>query len=58
GSVTHVDVSNALKTLGFEIDKRKIEFPENIKALGDYNVKIKLAEGIGATVKLKVSKAS
>lgn len=58
GSVTHSDVASALKTAGFDIDKRKIEFPENIKALGDYNVKIKLAEGIISSVKLKVSKAS
>jgi large subunit ribosomal protein L9 len=58
GSVTHSDVSQALKTAGFEIDKRKIEFPENIKSIGSYNIKIKLAEGIVSQVKLKVSKAS
>lgn len=58
GSVTHQDVANAIKTLGVDIDKRKIEFPENIKALGSYNIKVKLAEGIQAGLKLKVSKAS
>jgi large subunit ribosomal protein L9 len=57
GSVTHQDVANAIKTLGVEVDKRKIEFPENIKALGSYNIKIKLSEGIQASLKLKVSKA-
>jgi large subunit ribosomal protein L9 len=59
GSVTHQDVANAIKkAFDVEIDKRKIEFPENIKALGTYNIKIKLAEGIQAGIKLKVSKSA
>lgn len=59
GSVTHQDVANAIQTaFGVSIDKRKIEFPENIKALGQYNIKIKLSEGIQTELKLKVSKSS
>ncbi len=59
GSVTHQDVANAIQsTFGIELDKRKIEFPENIKSLGQFNIKIKLAEGIQPELKLKVSKAT
>ena len=56
GSVTSLDIANALKTEGIEIDKRKIDMPEQIKALGSYQVKVKLAEGVTSTVKLAVEK--
>lgn len=56
GSVTTIDIANLLKKDGIEIDKRKIELPEHIKALGEYKVKIKLEEGIQAHVKLKIQK--
>ena len=57
GSVTHSDVSKAVKNaLNVELDKRKIEFSENIKALGTYQIRIKLADGISATIQLKVTK--
>lgn len=59
GSVTHQDVANAIQTtFGVQVDKRKIEFPENIKALGQYNIKIKLSEGLQTELKLKVSKSN
>lgn len=57
GSVTHSDVSKAIKNvLNVELDKRKIEFSENVKALGTYQIKIKLADGISAAIQLKVTK--
>jgi len=56
GSVTPQDVSQALKNSGFEVDKRKIEFTESIKALGSYQVRIKLADGIQSIVQVRVSK--
>lgn len=56
GSVTAIDISNALKKLGQDIEKRKIEVPEHIKSLGDYKVKIKLSDGIQANIEIKVVK--
>ncbi|MCB1158680.1 MAG: 50S ribosomal protein L9 [Leptospiraceae bacterium] len=56
GSVTAIDVAKAVSAQGVEIEKRKIEIPEHIKALGDYKIKIKLADGILANVVLKVVK--
>ena len=54
GSVTAMDISRALKEKGFEIDKRKIHIEEPIKKLGDYEVSIKLDEGLAARVKVSV----
>lgn len=54
GSVTAMDISRALKEKGFEIDKRKIHIEEPIKKLGDYEVSIKLDEGLAAKVKVSV----
>jgi large subunit ribosomal protein L9 len=43
GSVTSMELAAAVKAqLGLEIDKRKIELPEPIKALGNHEVKVKL----------------
>jgi large subunit ribosomal protein L9 len=56
GSVTSLDIANALKKAGIEIDKRKIDMPEQIKSLGAFQVKVKLAEGVNSTIQLKVEK--
>ncbi len=56
GSVTTQDISDLLKKEGFDIDKRKIELPTPIKALGIYSVKIKLDSEITATTKVWVVK--
>jgi large subunit ribosomal protein L9 len=56
GSVTTQDISDLLKKEGFDIDKRKIELPNPIKALGIYSVKIKLDPEITATTKVWVVK--
>src|SRR5258707_9331403 len=41
GSVTSADVAQALKGKGFDIDKRKIQPPEPLDALGETSVPIK-----------------
>ncbi len=51
GSVTTQMIADALKEKGYEIDKRKIEIPESIKALGIYSINIKLHSDINAVVK-------
>ena len=42
GSVTSIDVANALEEKGYEIDRRKIILKSPIKELGDYTIPIKL----------------
>jgi len=54
GSVTTKDIELALKEKGFDIDKKTIVHDEQIKALGEFQVKIKLHGGIEAEIKLNV----
>ena len=52
GSVTSQDIADAVKEKGLDLDKRIIELPEPIKALGIYTVDVKLHPSV--TGKLKV----
>jgi len=56
GSITNANISQALAEMGYDIDKRKIELEHHIKVLGTYDVKIKLYEGVHATIKVIVEK--
>lgn len=55
GSVTNQDVADALQQqYGITIDKRKISFPDSIKAAGSWVAEVDLGHGINATVNLNV----
>ena len=54
GSVTSRDIEEALATQGFIVDRRRIEV-ETIKSLGTYQVPIRLATAISATIEVTVS---
>ena len=55
GSVTSKDIATELsKLLGVEIDKRKINLKDAIKAYGNYDVEIKLLQDISAKFVVKV----
>lgn len=51
GAVTHQMIADAINEKGFEIDKRKIDITEQIKALGIYTVSVKLHPSVSAAVK-------
>jgi large subunit ribosomal protein L9 len=51
GSVTSRDIAEQLKVAGVDLDHRKIVMPEPVKALGKYEVDVKL--GADVTAKLK-----
>lgn len=53
GSITNSDLSKLLKEKGFDIDKKKILL-DHIKVLGEHFARIKLDEGVIATIKIKV----
>jgi large subunit ribosomal protein L9 len=55
GSVTNIDLERALREKGFAIERRKIVLPEPIKAVGDYNVPIKLEAEVEASLKVVVA---
>jgi large subunit ribosomal protein L9 len=54
GSVTTKDIEVALAAKGFVVDRRKIQLAEPIKAVGTYDVPIKLVSDIAATIKIEV----
>jgi large subunit ribosomal protein L9 len=56
GAVTAADIAAALATQGIEVDKRKIQLEEPLKALGAYNVPIKLFQDVEAKIKVFVDK--
>src|SRR5271168_484683 len=56
GSVTTADISEALETKGFTIDKRKIALADSIKLVGEYDVPIKLYREVSVNIKLVVRK--
>lgn len=56
GSVTAVNIADALAELDFEIDRRKILLSDPIRSLGEYAVEIKLHPEVRGEVKLVVAK--
>ena len=55
GSVTNQDVADALEEqYGISVDKRKITFPDAIKATGSWVAEVDLGQGVSATVNLNV----
>ena len=57
GSITNADVADALKAAGHDVERRRIEVPEHIKTLGNYDVAVKFYGGVTATVKVWVVRA-
>ncbi len=53
GSVTSQDIAKALAKQGIEIDKRKINIPEQIKQIGEHIVEVWLYKE--TTVKMKIN---
>ncbi|MEJ2697750.1 MAG: 50S ribosomal protein L9 [Candidatus Sulfobium sp.] len=54
GSVTSMDISEALKAEGYDIDKKRISTEEPIKRLGEHTVEVKVLADISAHVKVNV----
>jgi len=54
GSVTNMNIAEALASEGFDIDKKKIVMDEPIKRLGEYSVTIKLHPEISTQIKIQV----
>ena len=56
GSVTASDIADFLREKGFEIDRRKLILPEPIKALGEFDVPLKLHREVTVPLKVHVVK--
>jgi large subunit ribosomal protein L9 len=55
GSVTSMDIAEALQAKGYEIDRRKINLKEAIKETGEYTVPVKLHREVTLNVPVIVT---
>jgi len=56
GSVTALDIAEALKERGLPVERRRIGLREHIKEVGDYDVTIKLHRDVNPSIKVLVRK--
>lgn len=54
GAVTALQISEALKAKGFEIDRKKVVLKESPKQLGNYNAVLDLHKEVKHEIKIKV----
>ena len=57
GSVTSIDIAQAIEQRGFAIDRRTIDLANPIKEIGQYTVPAKLHPGVTAELKLEVKQS-
>ena len=55
GSVTSMDLAEALKERGYEIDRHRIHLREPLKRLGEYNVPVRLHREVTIDLKIRVA---
>lgn len=56
GSVTTMDIAEALAAKGYEIERKRIQLADPIKEVGEYEVPIKVHREVPASVKVVVKK--
>jgi large subunit ribosomal protein L9 len=56
GSVTALDIAEALKERGLTVERRRIGLREHIKEVGDYDITIKLHRDVNPSIKVFVRK--
>ncbi len=54
GSVTPVEITEALASRGFEVDRRTVDLTGGIKTLGDHEVRIELHPDVVAQITVRV----
>jgi large subunit ribosomal protein L9 len=55
GSVTSMDIAEALKERGYEVDRRRISLREAIKETGEFNVPVRLHREVTVEVPVSVT---
>jgi len=56
GSVTKIDIAEALAARGIRLDRKKIQLEEPIKTLGTYTIPIRLRSDVVAEIQIQVVK--
>ena len=54
GSVTSMDIAEHLRTLGLEVERRRIQLEQPIKSLGEFTVPVRLPADVTSAVKVAV----
>lgn len=54
GSITSKEIAENLKAQGLEVDKRKIELSEPIKAIGSYQILVKLHPEVSTKISVEI----
>ena len=54
GSVTNVDIADALAALQFQVDRRKILLDEALRTVGEHKVPVKLFRDVTAELTVKI----
>lgn len=55
GSLTTMDIADALNQAGHKVDKRGIVIQSPVKTLGDYDVDVKLHADVTAKIKIRLT---
>jgi large subunit ribosomal protein L9 len=55
GSVTSMDIAEALKERGYEIDRRRIRLSDAIKEVGEYSVQVRLHREVNVEIPVIVT---
>jgi len=55
GSVTAKEIETAVKAKGFTIDRKKLTLAEPLKAIGTFEIPLKLMTDVTATLKVEVA---
>ncbi|NTX01221.1 50S ribosomal protein L9 [Myxococcus sp. CA051A] len=55
GSVTALDIAEAVAAQGQTVDRRALHLPEPIKAIGSYEVELRLHRDVTAKIKVEVA---
>lgn len=56
GSVTTKEIENEVKKAGLTVDRKKMQLAEPLKALGTFEIPVKLMADVTATLKVEVVK--
>ena len=56
GAVTAKEIEAAVKAQGFDVDRKKMQLKEPIRALGVFEVPVRLLTDVTATLKVEVVK--
>ncbi|MBC7795382.1 MAG: 50S ribosomal protein L9 [Pyrinomonadaceae bacterium] len=55
GSVTTMDIAEAIQAKGYEVDRRRLTLSDAIKELGDYTVKLRLHRDVTIEIPVEVT---